>query len=387
MSNPFKPTAGATPPLLVGRQPVLDAFQESIEDGPGSPYLLQLMTGARGVGKTVMLNELGEVAQANGWVVIHVTAGPGMLERIAQRARVRRQELGAVDRGHGATTWSVTTPLGGVSRQSPSPEAESWPWVDEVAALLDVLAAHQTGVCITVDEIHSLDVEQMQTLAGDIQMLIRESRPIALIMAGLPRAVEELLAGESRPTTFLRRAERPVLRDVPVSEVADSFLQIVTDAGRSLSDELAMVCARATNGYPFMIQLVGYHTWRQGRTGPITAEHVTAGVAAARARLGALVHEPALADLSEVDRTFLVKMAQDDGASRLADIAARMGKTSQYAGVYRDRLLKAGMIQAAGYGLVDFDAPYLREYLREHAAHLMADRHTRHTRSDEGGPG
>lgn len=45
MPNPFKPTAGATPPLLVGRQPILDAFQESIEDGPGSPYLLQLMTG------------------------------------------------------------------------------------------------------------------------------------------------------------------------------------------------------------------------------------------------------------------------------------------------------------------------------------------------------
>ena len=121
-----------------------------------------------------------------------------------------------------------------------------------------------------------------------------------------------------------------------------------------------------------MIQLVGYHTWRQGRSGPVTRQHVGDGILAAQARLGALVHEPALVDLSEVDRTFLVKMAEDEGSSRLSDIAKRLGKTSQYASVYRDRLLKAGMIRSAGFGKMSFATPYLREYLRDHAAHLMA---------------
>jgi hypothetical protein len=370
--NPFKPTAGAAPPLLVGRQPVLDAFQESIDDGPGSPYLLQLMTGARGVGKTVMLNELGEAALRNGWVVIHATAGPGMLERIARRAKRYRQELGTPDRAVGTTSWKITTPVGELGRETYDSDPELRVWADDLADLLDALEEHGTGVCVTVDEIHSLDLDQMQVLAGDIQMLIREGRRIALIMAGLPRAVEELLAGDSRPTTFLRRAERPLLGAVPVTEVADSFLEIIAGAGRSISDELAMECAQATQGYPFMIQLVGYHVWRQAGVGPITADHVTTGVASAQARLGALVHEPALADLSAVDRTFLVMMARDDGPSRMGDIAARMNKDSRYASVYRDRLLKAGMIRTAGYGLVDFEAPYLREYLREHAAHLVS---------------
>ncbi|KLU11062.1 ATP-binding protein [Kocuria sp. SM24M-10] len=372
MPNPFKPTAGATPPLLVGRRPILEAFQESIDDGPGSPYLLQLMTGARGVGKTVMLNELGEVAQRNGWVVIHATAGPGMLERIARRARRYRQELGAPDRVAGTTSWKITTPVGELGREFYDADPELRVWVDDLADLLEALEEHGTGVCVTVDEIHSLDLDQMQVLAGDIQMLIREGRRIALIMAGLPRAVEELLAGDRRPTTFLRRAERPLLADVPVAEVADSFLEIIAAAGRSISDELAMACAEATDGYPFMIQLVGYHVWRQAGTGPITPDHVTTGVAAAQARLGALVHAPALADLSAVDRTFLVMMARDNGPSRLGEIAGRMGRESRYASVYRDRLLKAGMIRSAGYGLVDFEAPYLREYLREHAAHLVS---------------
>lgn len=372
MKNPFKPTAGATPPLLVGRQPILDDFQESLDDGAGAPNLLQLITGARGVGKTVMLNELGTVAQSNGWVVIHVTAGPGMLDKIAYRARLATSNLGSPATGKTTTRFNLKTPLGGVSREYVRDEELSFSWAEDVSELLDILAPHETGLCITVDEIHSLDDVQMQALAGETQMLIRQGSPIAMIMAGLPKAVEDLLAGDRSPTTFLRRAERQVLKDVPVSDVAESFEEIISNGGRSITEELAYECARATNGYPFMIQLVGYHTWRQGRSGPITRKHVGDGILAAQARLGALVHEPALVDLSEVDRTFLVKMAEDEGPSRLSDIAKRLGKTSQYASVYRDRLLKAGMIRSAGFGKVGFATPYLREYLRDHAAHLMA---------------
>ncbi len=62
--NPFKPTAGANPPLLVGRQDVLCEWKESHRDGPGAPGRITVFTGARGVGKTVMLNEVGELSQA-----------------------------------------------------------------------------------------------------------------------------------------------------------------------------------------------------------------------------------------------------------------------------------------------------------------------------------
>ena len=68
MTNPFKPTAGATPPLLVGRDRVIEEFLESLDDGPGAPGLLELITGARGVGKTVMLTALAMWhVSAAGW--------------------------------------------------------------------------------------------------------------------------------------------------------------------------------------------------------------------------------------------------------------------------------------------------------------------------------
>jgi len=161
--------------------------------------------------------------------------------------------------------------------------------------------------------------------------------------------------------------------EVAIDDVCEA-LKSTFDAGeKALSNDLAQECANATGGYPFMIQLVGYQVWKHSGDGPVTQPAVAAGTTAARLRLGNLVHAPALRDLSDVDRTMLVCMAKDDGPSQIADIAERMDRPVNYVSVYRNRLLAAGIIKTAGYGKVDFAAPYLREYLREHAAHLVME--------------
>ncbi len=155
--------------------------------------------------------------------------------------------------------------------------------------------------------------------------------------------------------------------DVPLAEASRALAETITANGRRIDPDALAVAARATGGYPFMIQLVGYQVWRKASGDHIDAEAARVGVEAARARLGSLVHETALAELSGVDRAFLSAMAHDDGPSRLQAIAGRLGKGLNYVSVYRARLLEAGMIAAAGRGKVDFAIPFLREYLREHA--------------------
>lgn len=93
-------------------------------------------------------------------------------------------------------------------------------------------------------------------------------------------------------------------------------------------------------------------------------------IANALSRLGDAVHGPELDGLSPIDKTYLLAMAQDDGPSSTSTIAARMGKDLSYANVYRSRLIEAQVIRDMGYGKVDFAIPYLRQYLREHAAYL-----------------
>ena len=367
MPNPFKPTAGATPPLLVGRDQLIDEFRESLDDGPGAPGLLTLVTGARGTGKTVMLTEMGEAARTQGWVVIDETARDGLMDRLRSQIDGCLAALDSPQRSRW-TSLSVTTPLGGGGITLDRPPRESRSWRSFASALTARLAENETGLLITVDEIHAIPRAELQALAAEVQHLIRDRAPIGLIMAGLPRAVEDLLNDEI--TTFLRRAERLTLGEVPLDEVQSAFQSTFSTAGRPLSEELAHDCALATEGYPFMIQLVGYHVWRRCPEEVVVPDAVSAGIAAARSRLGDLVHAPALQDLSDTDRSMLVSMAEDDGPSRIADVATRMGQTSGYVSVYRARLIAAGMIRPAGYGLVDFAAPYLREYLRTHSSSL-----------------
>lgn len=371
--NPFKPTAGATPPLLVGRNDVLEEIQESLDDGPGAPARLTILTGARGVGKTALLSEVSDRTRARGWVVLDQTAVPGLIDQLTTRAQKSLRELdGTTSPGRHITGVTLPFGAGGITVSDPQPERIDFR--DQLGALLDALERHGTGLLITIDEVHAAARKDMRVLATVFQHLVREGRDVALVMAGLPSAISDLL--DDDVLTFLRRATPFVLEDVPLDQVRDALRLTIEAEGRSITDEALDEATRATGGYPFMIQLVGYHVWRLAGGDLIELDAVWAGVPAARKRLGSTVHATAIADLSEVDRTYLVAMSQDEGPASTSEVARRMNVTPHYASTYRGRLIAAGVIEPAGRGYVDFAIPYLRDYLREHAARFeMARRH------------
>lgn len=366
--NPFTPTFGTSPPLLVGRDTDLDDFREGLRGGPGSPERATLVTGLRGTGKTVMLNAYEDVAGSEGWLVISETATPNLIDRITHEHLPRL--LSEVDpRQTESRLTGVSLPGGfGADREvserhTPRPGLRS-----QLNLLTDLLAERGGGgVLITVDEVHRKGMNDLRELGTTIQHAFRERRNVAFVGAGLPSAVDYLLSDEV--STFLRRADRRHLRTVRPEEVAAAIAVPVREAGRDITPDALQVAVAGTGGYPFMIQLVGLHAWRADSTAAtIDVDQARRGVDQARRKVGQLVHASALADLSDVDRSFLAAMAHDDGSSRMADIAARLGVDATYAGQYRLRLIAAEVIEPRGHGLVDFTLPGLRDYLREHAA-------------------
>lgn len=372
--NPFTPTFGVSPPLLVGRDGDLEDFREGLQGGPGSPERATLVTGLRGTGKTVMLNAYEDLAKSEGWVVVSETATPNLLDRIAhehlpellQDADPRQTESHltgvSLPGGFGASR-DVT------DRHTPRPGLRS-----QLFQLADLVGQRGGGVLITVDEVHRKGLHDLRELGTTIQHAFREERNVAFVGAGLPSAVEELLSDDV--STFLRRADRRHLRTVSPDEVAEALAVPIRTAGRDITPDALQIAVAGTGGYPFMIQLIGRQAWRADSAAPvIDADQAGRGVDQARRKVGQLVHATALADLSDVDRTFLTVMAHDNGPSRMADIAHRLGVDAAYAGQYRMRLIAAEVIEPRGYGRVDFTLPGLRDYLKEHAAssHLSSD--------------
>lgn len=368
MPNPFHASFGASPPLLVGRDDVLEDFIEALEDGPGSAGRATLYTGARGAGKTVVLNAVEDLARQRGWLVISETATPGFVGRITQQHLPRLLRDFDPDAVHRRLT-GVTAPLniGGLTWDAAEAHVVQAGLRNQIELLTDLLAENQTGVLITLDEIHQNQIEELRELATAVQHGFRENRELAFAGAGLAASVSDVINDDV--LTFLRRAERHHLGSVTQADVERGFREPIEATGRSIGPEALKVMVEGSRGYPFLLQLVGAQTWRLNPDVPeITVEDASHGVARARRRLGSLVHEPALSAASDVDKTFLLAMAQDDGPSKMADVQERLGVDVNYASQYRLRLIAAELIHAVGRGYVDFALPYLREYLREQSA-------------------
>lgn len=354
--------------MLVGRDDLLEDIVEALEDGPGSAGRATLYTGARGAGKTVMLNAVEDRPKERGWLVISETATPGFLARITQQhlpRLLRDFDPEAVRR----RMTGVTAPfnIGSVGWDTVEAYVVQAGLRNQVDLLTDLLAERGTGVLITLDEIHQDQVGEMREVATMVQHAFREGRDLAFAGAGLAASVSDVV--NDKVLTFLRRAERHTLGSVRQSDVERGFREPIEGAGRRIGDSALRIMVDGAAGYPFLLQLVGAQTWRLHPTAPeITVEDAVNGVTRARRRLGALIHEPALSAASNVDKSFLLAMAQDDGPSKMADIQARLDVDVNYASQYRLRLIAAELIHATRRGYVDFALPYLREYLREHAA-------------------
>ncbi len=361
--NPFTPMFGKVPAYMAGRERIIADMILAFEGNGADPNLCSIFTGARGTGKTALLTYLGYRAEQAGWVVASTTALPGMLDDILERIGEASAHL--VSSGPARHVRSVeVAPLGSISWESqPKPEGN---WRSKMNALLDQLAATDTGVLITVDELDA-SLDEMTQLVTVYQHFVRENRKVALLMAGLPYRVSGLLSGKS--TSFLRRAARHDLSSIPSYEVKEAFRLTVEDGGKSVEDDALQAAADAIDGFPFMFQLVGFRAWNASRAGGlITAEHVRQGAALAQEELESRIFDATYRELSAGDRTFLSAMNQREPCTSRAVIAERLGKSSSYISTYKRRLLEAGVIEEVQPGVFRFALPGFAGYLARREA-------------------
>ena len=358
--NPFTPTFGMVPPFMAGRDRLLDEMSMAFEDGIGNPNLATILVGARGTGKTALLSCIAEEAQSRGWVAANVVAADGMLEDIVQQAGRAAAHLVDVQGAKKLSGISIGQLLSLEWVFQSTNEAN---WRSRMNALLDKLAESDTGLLITVDEVN-VNVDEMVQLVSTYQLFVREGRQVALVMAGLPMNVTDLI--EDERITFLRRARQRHLGRIGDADIKRTYRRTVESAGKHFEDEALDIAVGAADGFAYMMQLVGYFAWEESfESEVITSAHVRRGVAEARDDFERGVLSAIYREMSRGDRAFARAMLPDKENSRLVDIARRMGKGTNYASTYKTRLLKHGVIEEGARGTVSFAVPFFREYLQQ----------------------
>lgn len=235
--NPFTATVGKTPLVLAGRDEYLHDFDAAIQDGPGSHERISIITGPRGIGKTVLLNEFETVAKTHSWHVISETTTRGFNDRIRDRAFSLLQDLSDEPKRRlsGIDLSYLSFETEAIPSFSPTPTLRSV--LDELfdrQAELDArLNQEPVGLLITLDELHYAHMDEIIEFGTTIQHLVREDREIA--MAGIPGAVKPLLAADEgrNPVTFLRRANKIETGMVPIEEVRAALEKTTEQVGVS----------------------------------------------------------------------------------------------------------------------------------------------------------
>jgi hypothetical protein len=282
-----------------------------------------------------------------------------MLEEIIEQAEVNGSEF--LSPAPKSRLTSVEIAGIGIARNIKNEEQKTWR--TRMTALLQELNDKGVGLLIEVDEINS--EPEMLKLSTTFQHFVTEKRNVALLMAGLPSNVMQLLQHEN--TTFLRRSFQQELVPLSTKEVEFALRKTIEASGRTINKDALGTASVSANGFPFLMQLNGYHIWRQSPDKKrISLQDAKEGIAAAKDDMDRMILKTTLQELTRREVDFLAALAKGGQTSRVGQVAHRMGASPSLATRYKKRLLGLGLIEEEAFGELAFQMPLLREYVLEH---------------------
>ena len=368
--NPFRPTFGVPPLFWVGRTAVLDTFRAALDSQPGSPGRSLIISGARGIGKTVLLNEIEDIASSRGWITLRASGRSSMVDELVDTTIPRIMDKLAPADKHKVNCVGIGG-LATIGIQHNTEEAYKPTLNTRLRELLGMLKG--TGVLLTIDEVQDADAEDLTSLAVTYQDLVRDELDVAIVAAGLPQGVNRLL--DLPGVTFLRRAQKFVLGPLSPANAEVAFTETASQSGLEFTDDAVAAAVRLSRGYPYMVQLVGSLAWgrAQREGGSCIEERDVAAVSAeAISVLGAQVHQPATLSLPPAQRLFLEAMSSvmEDGTAEIKNIAAHQDRTVRSLSATRQRLIDADLIEPTAHGKLRYVIPYMGEYFPVSYTHL-----------------
>lgn len=381
--NPFAPGAGSQPPELAGREDIISAAEIAIQRVlAGKPAQSQMLLGLRGVGKTVLLNKIEELAENHGHLASFIEApeGRSLVELLYPRIHQVLRKLSFVE-GSKAAAHSAFRALRSFAGAfkikvgdveiavDPEPGvADSGNLEYDVAELFQKVgeAARAAGKAWTllVDEVQYLSEAELASLIVAIHRTNQKSLPVLFFGAGLPQIAA--LSGDAKSYAERLFAYPKVGALEPVA-AREAIRQPIEDEGEEIETGALDAIVQRTHGYPYFLQEWGYQAWNVADNSPIEGADVDAASVAALGRLDDGFFRVRFDRLTPKEREYVIAMAKlGKGPYRSSDVADVLGEKVQSLGPRRATIISKGMIYSPAHGDIDFTVPMFDEYLKRH---------------------
>lgn len=380
LRNPFAPGAGTPPPALVGRDEIISAAEIALHRirSRRSEKSLMLL-GLRGVGKTVLLNKIGDMAEDIGYSLVKLEAPEGQrlaqylapalkgilirLSKAEEAKDLASQALGALQ-GF-ASVFRVT--IGEINIEVDDPHtADSGNLEIDLPGLLVSVgkAARAAGssVAILVDEVQYLGEEDLRALIVAFHTISQSGLPVILFGAGLPQVAG--LAGNAKSYAE-RLFDYPSVGPLSKPAAKEAIKMPLLDEDAEIEDDALEAIVDVTGRYPYFLQEWGKHTWHVANHSPIDKIDVQRATSEATEALDKSFFRVRFDRLTPREQDYLRAMAEmGAGPHRSGEVAKLMKRKVESLGPLRSSLIKKGMIWSPSHGDTAFTVPLFDEFMR-----------------------
>ncbi len=386
--SPYRPGTGLEPPYLGDRQRQLEDFRRYL-DNPGNPRNV-LVTGLRGVGKTVLLNHYSTLAHEAHWAVAErefseadseprlfartvladlsaltrrLSVGARLGAAASEMAGGVQDFIGSLSIGYGDVRFSVGT-------RRAQGQADRRLDDDLREALLRVGSlchprGHR-GFLLRYDEFQVIREKRreltLSALLAAVSAAQQRGVPVMLVLCGLPPLVENL----SRSKSYSERMFTPErLGDLRPPEDRAALVDPAVRNGRRFEEDVVDAVVEDSGGYPYFIQLYGDALWTGAGGEVITMRDFRR----LRPRiLGVLdqgFFESRYQRAGTVERRILHAIAEQGGESATTEqVQMRTAWSNSELQPRLAALLAKGLVYRPARGRVAFTAPMFGAFLR-----------------------
>lgn len=402
LTNPYTPNAGAEPQAVVGRDDQLASFDlllARIERGRTEQSMI--ITGLRGVGKTVLLGQFRTKALAREWVVVELEVSKNdesaFRRDIATRIRTALFELSPKARWtdrftHAASVLkSFTMSVDAAGTWSAGLDvAVAEGFADHANLALDLtdvfLAVGQAakergrGVVLLFDEVQFMSKPQLEAVIEALHKMVQRKLPITLVAAGLPQIAE--LAGDAK--SYAERLFKfPKLGNLSPDDARAALVRPARDEAVDYAADALDEAVAITGGYPYFLQELGYAVWTVADGPVVTRDDVLATVPGYEAKLDESFFRVRLDRATALQQAYLRAMAQlGSQPQKASDVADVMGRTSQNLAPTRAELINMGLLYTPEHGFAAFTVPHFDRFLLRSIPDLVVPELRRRPRQD-----
>jgi AAA ATPase domain len=378
--NPFAPGAGSRPPELAGRETILQDATVAVQRALlGKPSRSQMLLGLRGVGKTVLLNKIQELAENAGHVTSSIEApeGKSLSELLLPKINQALRKLSTVEQAKAnahhalralrsfASVFNLSYGDLSISVDPQAGVADSGDLESDLPELFvsvgEAAKAAGKGWTLLIDEVQYLKTDDLAALIVALHKISQKNLPVLFFGAGLPQVAA--LSGNAKSYAE-RLFHYPAIGPLMSDDAKSAIRQPVEVEGETISDEALNEILLKTQGYPYFLQEWGYQCWNIAQGSPITFSDASSAAPEATRRLDDGFFKVRFDRLTPKEREYVIAMARlGPGPYRSSEVAIALDETSQSLGPRRAQIISKGMIYSPSHGDIAFTVPMFNEYL------------------------